>query len=69
MLGHAQKLGLHVIPLIQTFGHVEFILKHDTWRHLRDVEEFPNCLRPLCVDNEGAEVRMLLTEMIRQVQC
>merc|ERR1719300_1889565 len=67
LLSHASKLGIHVIPLIQTFGHMEFVLKHEPWRHLRDVEQFPNCLRPLCVDTEKEEVRMLVTEMIRQV--
>ena len=68
LLSHASKLRIHVIPLIQTFGHMEFVLKHDSWRHLRDVEQFPNCLRPLCVDTEKEEVRMLVMEMIRQVQ-
>ena len=38
-------------------------------RHLRDVPEYPNCLRPLCVESDG-DVRSLVTEMISQVvQC
>ena len=34
-LAHARRLGLRIIPLIQTFGHVEFILKHEVFAALR----------------------------------
>jgi len=34
-LAHARRLGLRVIPLIQTFGHVEYILKHAAFAALR----------------------------------
>lgn len=34
-LAHARSLHLRVVPLIQTLGHVEYILKHAEFAHLR----------------------------------
>ncbi|KAM4692197.1 hexosaminidase D [Rhinophrynus dorsalis] len=58
----AQLLNLEVIPLVQTFGHMEFVLKHKEFSHLREVETYPNSLNP-----HKEESRHLLHAMIRQV--
>jgi hexosaminidase len=42
----AEKSQLEVIPLIQTFGHVEFALKHSEWAKLREVPGSPQALCP-----------------------
>lgn len=42
----ARKLDLEVIPLIQTFGHMEFALKNGEFMHLREVPESPQSLCP-----------------------
>lgn len=37
---------LEVIPLIQTFGHVEFALKRPEWTKIREVVGSPQALCP-----------------------
>ena len=37
------KLGLEAIPLIQIQGHVEWLLKHEKYAHLREMNSFQFC--------------------------
>lgn len=53
---------LEVIPLIQTFGHVEFALKLPDFAHLREVQESPQALCP----SYNASTRFI-EQMIDQV--
>ncbi|KAK9978331.1 hypothetical protein ABG768_020086 [Culter alburnus] len=43
----AKQHKLELIPLVQVFGHLEFVLKHEKYFRLREVEAFPNSLNPL----------------------
>jgi|APCry1669191860_1035381.scaffolds.fasta_scaffold195587_1 hexosaminidase len=56
---------MQVIPLVQTFGHLEFVLKNECRRSLREVEKFPNCIVAVdarrCNDDDAFK---LLTSMI-----
>ncbi|XP_015861642.1 hexosaminidase D isoform X3 [Peromyscus maniculatus bairdii] len=60
---HLARLSeLEVVPLVQTFGHMEFVLKHEAFAHLREVALFPNTLNP-----HEAESLALVKDMIDQI--
>lgn len=42
----AEKHNFELIPLIQTFGHMEYFLKLPTYRHLREADEYPQSICP-----------------------
>jgi hexosaminidase len=63
MLDYAQECGLEVIPLVQTFGHLEFVLKLPEFRHFREVSAFP---QEVCPSNPDT-FSVLIKELIRQV--
>ncbi|XP_015516621.1 hexosaminidase D [Neodiprion pinetum] len=58
----AGESGLAVVPLVQTFGHMEFVLKHDEWRSLREVELFPSSMCP-----SNPATLPLVKSLIRQI--
>jgi hexosaminidase len=58
----AAQNKLEVIPLLQTFGHLEFLLKLEEFKHLREVQEYPQVI---CPTHE--KTMDLLMEMIDQV--
>lgn len=58
----ANSRGLEIIPLVQTFGHLEFVLKHEVFRDLREVDYCLGTLNP----HRDAGVR-LVQEMLQQV--
>nr|XP_019938742.1 PREDICTED: hexosaminidase D [Paralichthys olivaceus]XP_019938743.1 PREDICTED: hexosaminidase D [Paralichthys olivaceus] len=58
----ARSKGMDVIPLVQTFGHMEFVLKHRSMWGLREVPHCVGTLNPHAEDG----VRIVM-EMLRQV--
>uniref|UniRef100_A0A0A9X4K8 beta-N-acetylhexosaminidase n=2 Tax=Lygus hesperus TaxID=30085 RepID=A0A0A9X4K8_LYGHE len=46
ILRYANESQLTVIPLIQTFGHLEFALKLETYKHLRESKKYPQAICP-----------------------
>jgi len=63
MLDYAHQSGLEVIPLVQTFGHLEFILKLPEFRHFRELSAFP---QEICPSNPDS-FQILVRELIQQV--
>ena len=61
----AEKAGLQIIPLIQTFGHLEYVLKYERHSHLREVKEYPDSLLP--AEKETDESLQLIVNLIDQV--
>ncbi|NWY45457.1 HEXDC Hexosaminidase, partial [Sylvia atricapilla] len=61
----AEQHKLEVVPLVQTFGHVEFILKHEKYQHLREVERFPNSFNPHVPDTL-ALLKTILSQVIEK---
>uniref|UniRef100_A0A0K0DBZ9 beta-N-acetylhexosaminidase n=1 Tax=Angiostrongylus cantonensis TaxID=6313 RepID=A0A0K0DBZ9_ANGCA len=62
ILKEAKRHRLEVIPLVQTFGHLEWILKLEKFAHLREDSRFPQVI---CFPEP--EAWDLITDMIDQV--
>ncbi|MCE9613126.1 MAG: beta-N-acetylhexosaminidase [Lentisphaerae bacterium] len=62
ILTAARRARLTVVPLIQTFGHLEYLLKHPAFAHLR--EQYDD-LQNLCPSQPDA--RPVITDMLDQV--
>lgn len=55
-----EKYDFEIIPLIQTFGHLEFLLKLSQFRKYREVDLYP---QEICPSNQkGKEVVSLMME-------
>lgn len=59
----AKSLDLNVIPLVQTFGHLEFALKLKEFYHLREVPESPQSLCP-SLNSSFTFINELITQVI-----
>ena len=61
ILAEAKALGLEPIPLLQTFGHAEYVLQKPKYAHLRELPEASDCY---CVSKP--EVRELQKRLIHE---
>jgi len=59
----AAELGIEVIPLVQCLGHMEFVLKHNDYAHLREVPDCVSCLHPLA-DGARDLIRSLVADVL-----
>ncbi|KAG8180129.1 hypothetical protein JTE90_027083 [Oedothorax gibbosus] len=58
----ASENGLDIIPLVQSFGHLEFLLKHDKYYEIRENERYPNAVCPSHPKSED-----VIMEMVNQI--
>lgn len=63
LLQTAKEQGLGVIPLVQTFGHLEFVLKLEQFKHIREETPYPQALCPSRDDSEQL-VKSMLTQIM-----
>lgn len=61
ILAEAKALGLRNIPLLQTFGHAEYILRLEKYRPLRELDGSTDCY---CVSKPGT--RELLRKLVAE---
>ncbi|PYY26959.1 glycoside hydrolase family 3 N-terminal domain-containing protein [Paenibacillus illinoisensis] len=59
----AHEHFIEIIPLQQSFGHLEYVLRHEAWRHLRETEQSTGEICPSHPESFGL-ITTLLGEMI-----
>lgn len=62
-VSYCARLGIDVIPLQQCFGHIEYILRHERYAHLRESNKDICQLCPLKGEEAYEVFRELLTDM------
>ncbi|KAJ8345031.1 hypothetical protein SKAU_G00292240 [Synaphobranchus kaupii] len=65
ILNLAKLSKLQVIPLVQVFGHLEFVLKHGQYTALREVGDFPNSLNPHAPGSQTL-IQTMVTQVLDQ---
>lgn len=59
-----KELDFELIPLIQTFGHLEFALKLPKFRHLREVDKYPTAVCPSKADSFDKLIKPIIDQVI-----
>jgi hexosaminidase len=62
-VSYCTRLGIEVIPLQQCFGHIEYILRHERYAHLRESNKDVCQLCPLKGDEAYGVFRELLADI------
>jgi len=62
LISIAAENNLEIIPLVQTFGHMEHVLKLEEFGHLREVQAYP---QSICPSNDNSF--QIISTMIDQI--
>ena len=60
-----KELDFELIPLIQTFGHLEFALKLPKFRSLREVDKYPTAVCPSRPEPFDKLIKPIIDQVIR----
>ncbi|XP_022831161.1 hexosaminidase D-like isoform X3 [Spodoptera litura] len=66
LLACIKELGMEAIQLVQTFGHMEFVLKHPAFRELREIEQAPAVMCPTKL--KSLQLVMAMVDQALEVQ-
>lgn len=61
-LKHAEAQGLEIIPLVQTCGHLEYVLRHPKYRAYAENPDVPQQIRTGC-----PKAQKLVREMVKEI--
>jgi len=53
MIAYAEERYIEIVPLQQTIGHLEYLLKNDAYYPLREMRNFPETEQPFCFNPAG----------------
>lgn len=62
VLEHAQSLGVVPIPLVQSLGHLRYLLEHEEYAHVREEDQYRD---QMCPSNEDSF--RIFTELAEEV--
>ncbi|MHA1700637.1 MAG: family 20 glycosylhydrolase [Promethearchaeota archaeon] len=62
-----QDLQVEAIPLVQTYGHLEFVLKHERYKHLREKDVPSDLDKTIDICALHPETLPLLTKMVEDM--
>lgn len=64
-----KKCNLKMVPLVQTFGHLEFVLKRERFSHLRETKDNYTSICPLNPESIELVCSMISQHMDILSQC
>jgi hypothetical protein len=58
------RLNILIIPLIQTYGHLEFVLKLDEFKHLREIKHHYQVITPCLEESYDKVIFPMIDQML-----
>jgi len=55
----ARQLGLEIVPLVQSLGHLEMVLSWPEYQKFREIPDRPDCLNPLVQGASELVIRLI----------